>query len=94
LLSAGCPILYVGPPRGRIPELIAAEAVGVAVQNGDAAGLLAALRRLRLDAAARSAMAARARELALGRYSRARSTAAHAALLEEVGRERAERARR
>lgn len=84
LLSAGCPIVYVGPPRGRIPELLATEPVGVALENGDAAGLLAALRQLRTDESTRAAMATRARELAVRRYSRPRITAAHAALLEEL----------
>lgn len=91
LLSAGCPIVYVGPRRGRIPELLATEAVGVALDNGDAAGLLQALHRLRADAPARAAMAARARTLAVTRYDRSRCTAAHAALLAEVVGERAAR---
>ena len=91
LLSAGCPVVYVGPRRGRIPELLATEAVGVALANGDAAGLLQALHRLRADEPARAAMAARARTLAVTRYDRPRSTAAHAALLAEVAHERAAR---
>ncbi len=84
LLAAGCPIVYVGPRRGRIPELLSAEPVGVAVDNDDAAGLLAALRRLQADRPRRAAMAARARQVAVARYDRARITSAHAALLQEV----------
>ena len=91
LLSAGCPIVYVGPPRGRIPELLATETVGVALENGDAAGLLAALHRLRTDPPTRTAMATGARELAVRRYSRPLITAAHAALLAEVASERSPR---
>lgn len=84
LLAAGCPIVYVGPNRGRIPALLAAQPVGVAVENDDGAGLLAALRRLQADPPRRAAMAARARQLAVAQYDRARITAAHAALLQEV----------
>jgi glycosyltransferase involved in cell wall biosynthesis len=84
LLSVGCPVVYVGPPRGRIPELLAAEPVGVALGNGDDAGLLRALHRLRADEPLRAEMAARARALAVTRYDRAHITAAHAALLAEV----------
>jgi glycosyltransferase involved in cell wall biosynthesis len=87
LLGAGCPVVYVGPRHGRIPELLAREPVGVAIDNGDAAGLLRALKQLRTDVPLRTAMAARARELALSRYDRARITAAHAALLTEVAAE-------
>lgn len=84
LLAAGCPIVYVGPKRGRIPELLAAEPVGVAVENDDPAGLLAALRRLQADPPRRAAMAERGRQLATARYDRVRITRAHAALLQEV----------
>lgn len=93
LLSAGCPVVYVGPPGGRIPELIATESIGVAVDSGDAAGLLGALRRLQADAPGRAAMAARARALAVSRYDRPHITATHAAVLAEVAGERAMRRR-
>lgn len=91
LLSVGSPIVYVGPNTGRIPELLDAEELGVAIANGDAAGLLAALRRLQADPSLRAAMGARARELAASYYDRAHAAAAHAALLEEVAAQRAGR---
>jgi glycosyltransferase involved in cell wall biosynthesis len=87
LLAAGCPVVYVGPEAGRIPQLLAEEPVGVALRNHDAAGLLRALRELAAQPLRRTAMAQRARELAETRYDRAAITRRHLALLSELVRE-------
>ncbi|MFO0577172.1 MAG: glycosyltransferase family 4 protein [Polyangia bacterium] len=87
LLAAGCPVVYVGPEAGRIPQLLAEEPVGVALRNGDAAGLLRALRELAAQPERRQAMAQRARELAETRYDRTHITRRHLALLSELARE-------
>ena len=68
LLAAGVPILYVGPRRGRVAEVIEAAGVGLGVENGDAAGLAAAIRRMRLDESMRSQMAGSARRLFDARF--------------------------
>lgn len=84
LLAAGLPLLYIGPERGRVAEVVAADGVGLGVRNGDAPGLVAALERLRSDAPLRQSMASAARRLAETRYSRRLITARHAALLTAV----------
>lgn len=88
LLAASRPILYVGPPVGRLAELCdpqaAGGAVGERVANGDAEGLVAALRRLVSDPPRRLAMAAGARALAETRHDQRLASAAHAALLTEL----------
>lgn len=84
LLAAGRPVVYVGPRRGRIPELLSAEPVGAAIENGDGAGLLAAVRALRDDPARRARCAATARRLAEDRFDRPRALDRHAALLESL----------
>lgn len=89
LLAAGSPVVYVGPPEGRIPQLVAEEPIGIALRCGDAAGLLRALRALARDPARHRAMAARARVLAESRYDRARITELHHELLREVAAEEA-----
>lgn len=91
LLAVGCPVVYVGPKSGRIPQLLATEPVGVALENGDAAGLLAALSHLQAHPQQRAAQSVRARQLAETYYDRPRITARHAALLAEVVAARAQR---
>ncbi len=88
LLAASRPILYVGPAVGRLAELCDPQAregaVGERVANGDAAGLVAALRRLVSDPPRRLAMAAGARTLAETRHDQRLASAAHAALLTKL----------
>ena len=88
LLAAGRPILYVGPYSGRVAELCAPGApggpVGERVRNGDAEGLLAALRRLVGDTSARQAMSAQARHLAETRHDQRLASAAHERLLRRL----------
>jgi glycosyltransferase involved in cell wall biosynthesis len=88
LLAAGRPILYVGPAQGRVAELCDPQAkggaVGERVDNGDAAGLIAALRRLVSDPARRRAMGVQARRLAETRFDQRDASRAHAALLHEL----------
>ncbi|MBP6742806.1 MAG: hypothetical protein KA244_08155, partial [Deltaproteobacteria bacterium] len=91
LLAVGCPVVYVGPKSGRIPLLLATEPVGVALENGDAAGLLAALSHLQAHPQQLAAQSVRARQLAEAHYDRPRITARHAALLAEVVAARAQR---
>lgn len=97
LLAAGLPIVYVGPPEGRVAELCTVETIGESVRNGDAAGLVAAWLRLLRDGVRREAMAKKSRQLAETRFDRPLITAQHQALLSRIadgGRRPRERAGR
>ena len=63
ILAAGRPVVFVGDPQGEIAVLVKREGIGVAVRQGDAAGLADQLLRLAGDAAMREAMGRRARAL-------------------------------
>jgi glycosyltransferase involved in cell wall biosynthesis len=86
LLAAGVPILYVGPEAGRTSELVATHGVGLAVKNGDAAGLAQAVLALAHDPARARAMGARGRALHEARFRKDEALARHRTLLEEVAR--------
>ncbi len=60
-LAAGLPILYVGPEGSNVDEAITRFGCGVSIRTDDAAGLAAAVRRLRDDRAWRDELSARAR---------------------------------
>ena len=70
ILAAGRPLVFIGAPDGEIGRLVEREGVGVAVRQGDAAGLAAQLVRLAGDAAQREAMGQRARALLCTRYDK------------------------
>ena len=70
ILAAGRPAVFIGDPQGEIAALVEREGIGVAVRQGDAAGLAEQLLRLSGDAALREAMGARARALLCERYDR------------------------
>lgn len=84
LLAAGLPIVYVGPPEGRVAELCVVESIGESVRSGDAAGLVAAWLRLLRDGNRREAMAKKSRQLAETRFDRPLITAQHEALLSRI----------
>ena len=84
LLAAGVPVLYVGPRAGRAFSVVDGEHAGVAVDNGDAAGLAAAIRALRGDAEARHAMGRRARAVFETRFRRDLAVERHHRLLLRV----------
>lgn len=85
LLAAGVPVVYVGPNEGRVADVIARAQVGVAAANGDAAGLAAAIRRLRDDEPARAAMGQRARALFDAEFTRERALDRHHAVIVSQG---------
>lgn len=60
-LAAGLPILYVGPEGSNVDDAITRFGCGVSLRNGDAAGVAAAVERLRTDAAWRAELSANAR---------------------------------
>ncbi len=84
MLAAGRPILYVGPPGGRVAELLRREDIGESVRNDDVPGLIAAVRRLAADPSRRARMGARARQVFERSYTRGLATARHEAVLKLV----------
>jgi len=70
ILAAGRPVVFIGDPQGEISLLVEREGIGVAVRQGDAAGLADQLVRLAGDAILREAMGARARALLCERYDK------------------------
>ena len=70
IAAAGRPTLFVGSLEGEIAGLLSAADAGVAVAQGDGAGLAAAILRLCDDAALRERMGRNARRLCEERFSR------------------------
>ncbi len=70
IMAAGRPAVFVGPPESEVARTVEREGCGVALRNGDVAGLAAALARLADDEAARRRMGLAAREALVARYER------------------------
>ncbi len=84
ILAAGRPAVFIGDSQGEIGALVEREGIGVAVRQGDAAGLAEQLLRLAGDAALREAMGARARALLCERYDKRIAFKAWRELLEKL----------
>jgi len=84
ILAAGRPAVFIGDPQGEIGALVEREGIGVAVRQGDAAGLAEQLLRLSGDTTMREAMGARARALLCERYDRSIAFKAWLGLLREL----------
>jgi glycosyltransferase involved in cell wall biosynthesis len=84
LLAAGVPVIYVGPAAGRAHEVAGEGGAGVSLRNGDVEGLVAAIRRLVRDPAARAALGARGRRLHEERFAADLALARHERLLARV----------
>lgn len=84
ILAAGRPLVFIGGRGGEIGALVEREGIGVAVQQGDAAGLAAQLLRLAGDAPLRKSMGARARALLCERYDQRIAFKAWMRLLKEI----------
>ena len=84
ILAAGRPLVFIGDAQGEIGALVERERIGVALRQGDAAGLADQLVRLAGDAALREAMGARARALLCGRYDKRIAFKAWLELLREL----------
>jgi glycosyltransferase involved in cell wall biosynthesis len=85
ILAAGLPVIYVGPPEGRVAAVVEGERVGVTARNGDAAGLARGVRQIAAATPeaqeARAAMGQRARRLFETRFARPLALERHHALL-------------
>lgn len=84
ILAAGRPVVFVGDPQGEISLLVEREGLGVAVRQGDAAGLAEQLLHLAGDAPLREAMGTRARALLCERYDKRIAFKAWLELLREL----------
>jgi colanic acid biosynthesis glycosyl transferase WcaI len=84
ILAAGRPVVFIGDPQGEIGALVEREGVGVAVRQGDAAGLAEQLVRLAGDTPLREAMGARSRALLCERYDKRIAFKAWLGLLREL----------
>ena len=84
ILAAGRPLVFIGDREGEISLLVEREGIGVAVRQGDAAGLADQLLRLAGDAVLREAMGARARALLCERYDKKIAFKAWLELLREL----------
>lgn len=84
ILAVGRPLVFIGDREGEIGALVEREGIGVAVRQGDAAGLADELLRLAGDAVLRAAMGARARALLCERYDKRIALKAWLELLREL----------
>lgn len=84
ILAAGRPAVFVGDTAGDLARLLVEEHCGIAVPVGDSERLAAELRSLRDHPARRESMGAKARELALSRYTSEHAVADWLAFLEAI----------
>lgn len=85
ILAAGRPFVFVGSAASEIVTHGREAQCGLHVEQGDAAGLVAALRRLAGDSELRAAMGRRARELFEARFTSDRAAHAWIDLIERIG---------
>jgi colanic acid biosynthesis glycosyl transferase WcaI len=70
ILAAGRPAIFIGDTDGELANLVRSESCGLAVQQGDSAGLVKAIKKLQKDTELRKEMGKRARVLFEQRYDR------------------------
>lgn len=75
ILAAGVPTVYVGPPEGEIPEILAAGACGTSVTDGRPESVAAAILAYRSDPEKARDDGRRARSLFEERFTRERGVA-------------------
>jgi colanic acid biosynthesis glycosyl transferase WcaI len=84
ILAAGRPVVFVGDPASDLAKLVQEQRCGVVVAVGDSESLAAELRALRDDPGRLESMGARARKLALARYTEEHAVAEWLALLDVI----------
>jgi glycosyltransferase involved in cell wall biosynthesis len=84
MLAAAKPILFVGSETCEIGRTVLEEDCGFVVGEGDVAGLVGAIDRLRGDETIRTAMADRARSAFLANFQRATAVDSYERVLREV----------
>ncbi len=85
IAAAGRPAIAIGDPDGEIGAEVRRSECGLCVREGDAAGLVAAIRALRDDVPRRERMGSNARALLEARYERRIAARQWQALLQAVG---------
>lgn len=88
ILAVGRPVVFIGDANGELGREVAAAKCGFAVREGDAAGLVAAIRTLRDDAALCGRMGSSARRVFDEAYDKPIAIGKWRWVLEEVGRRR------
>jgi colanic acid biosynthesis glycosyl transferase WcaI len=83
-LAMGLPIVYIGPPGTNVDEAISTYGCGMSIRQGDVAGLVEAVRRLRDDPALRDEQSRNARKAFEDAFSDARTLPMFDALLERL----------
>jgi len=68
IMAAARPIIYLGNAEGEVYDLVKGHDIGCAVEEGDVAGLLGAIKKLRNNASMRADMGCRARAVFEERY--------------------------
>jgi colanic acid biosynthesis glycosyl transferase WcaI len=86
-MAVGRPTVMVGPADAECSRVLREHGAGVVVANGDAAGLVRAVDRLRADAECRDRMGRNARAAVEAHYGRATATARVEAILRATLRE-------
>jgi glycosyltransferase involved in cell wall biosynthesis len=84
ILAAGRPVLYVGDTDSDLARQVTERECGIAVSVGDSARLAAELTALRDSPARLQSMGAKAREIALSRYTSEHAVADWLEFLEEI----------
>lgn len=85
ILAAGRPVIYVGPRRGEVHEIVARGACGVVIDNGDAHALRSAILAYADDRDALERESGNARELFAREFTRVRSIGAFVRVVEASG---------
>jgi colanic acid biosynthesis glycosyl transferase WcaI len=75
ILAAGRPVVFVGDTASELAKLVRDQECGIAVAVGDSEALASQLRALQADPARLELMGARARALALARYTKEHAVA-------------------
>jgi len=83
-LAVARPVIFVGPERSEVAQVISEAMCGFVVEQGDADGFVAAVQRLKAGTGERQAMGKRAYEAFVAKYERKIGTAKIRELLEKV----------
>ncbi len=85
ILAAGRPVIMVGAADGEVGAIVRAAGCGLCVEQGDGAGLAAAIARLRSESGQRGEMGGNARQLLTARFDKALALQAWRRCLGEAG---------
>jgi glycosyltransferase involved in cell wall biosynthesis len=84
ILAAGRPVLFIGDPRGEVPQVIGPAEAGLSVRIGDSAGLARHIAELKTDRARLERMGRNALRLYREKYTEQRALEHWMALLRRI----------